>query len=55
MLVEFAVGSRSCCVGIFSPGTPFFLPPQTENQHFQIPIRSGNSGRKNHLVDSTEI
>ena len=26
-----------------------------KNQHFQIPIRPGNSGEKSHSVDSTEI
>ena len=26
-----------------------------KNQHFQIPIRPGNSGEKSHPVDSTEI
>ena len=26
-----------------------------KNQHFQIPIRPGNSGEKSHCVDSTEI
>ena len=26
-----------------------------KNQHFQIPIRTGNSGENSHTVDSTEI
>ena len=26
-----------------------------KNQHFQIPIRPGNSGEKSHPVDTTEI
>ena len=41
MWVEFIVGSRPCSEG-FSPGSPVFLPPQ--KSHFQILIRSGNSG-----------
>ena len=41
MWVEFIVGSHPCPKG-FPPGTLVFLPPQ--NQHFQIPIRPGNSG-----------
>ena len=52
MWLKFIIGSRPCSEG-FSPGTPVFLPPQ--NQHFQNPIRPGNSGEKSHPVDSTEI
>ena len=54
MWVEFVVGSRLCSEG-FSPGSPVFLPPFHKSQHFQIPIRPGNSGEKSHSVDSTEI
>ena len=30
-------------------------PDSLKNQHYQIPIRPGNSGEKSHSVDSTEI
>ena len=43
MWVEFVVGSRPCSEG-FSPGSPVFLPLQKLT--LQIPIRSGNSGRR---------
>ena len=41
--VEFVVGCNPCSEG-FSPGSPVFLPPQKWT--FQIPIRSGISGRR---------
>ena len=40
MWVKFVVGFRPCSDD-FSTGTPVFLPPQKEKQHFQMPIRPG--------------
>ena len=42
MWVEFVVGSRPCSERFFSGYSGF--PPLLKNQHFQIPIRSGNRG-----------
>ena len=52
MWVEFVVGSCLCFEG-FSPFLRF--SSLHKNQHFQIPIRTGNSGEKRHTVDSTKI
>ena len=45
---------------VLVPAPRVFLPVLRfsslhKNQHFQIPIRPGNSGKKSHSMDSTEI
>ena len=54
MWVKFVVGSCPCSERFFFSGYYVFSLLQ-KNQHLQIPDRSGNSGSKSHLSDSTEI
>ena len=53
MWVEFVVGSCPCFEGFFLRVLRF--SSLHKNQPFQIPVRSGNSGSKSHLMDFTEI
>ena len=51
--VEFVVDSRSCSGEVFIWLVRF--SSLYKEQHFQIPIQTGNSGWKRHSVEATEI